>query len=58
VERRTKSPDKAKGDQNNKEMNAEQKDYKQDLKKADPALVAAQEALSTLNKVRISYGKQ
>ena len=53
MERRSKSPD-----QINIEMNAKQKDYMQDIKKADPSLVAAQEALSTLNKVQISYVKR
>ena len=36
----------------NKEVSIKQKDCEEDLKKAEPALVAAQAALNTLNKVR------
>ena len=43
--------EKLKVDQINIEVKAKQKDCEQDLKKAEPALVAAQEALNTLNKV-------
>ena len=35
----------------NKEVSIKQKDCEEDLKKAEPALVAAQVALNTLNKV-------
>ena len=36
-------------------VTAKQIDCERDLKKAEPALFAAQEALNTLNKVRIHY---
>ena len=36
-------------------VTAKQIDCERDLKKAEPALFAAQEALNTLNKVRIRY---
>ena len=39
-------------DQINVEVSIKQKDCAADLKKAEPALFAAQEALNTLNKVR------
>ena len=34
----------------NKEVSAKQRDCEEDLKKAEPALAAAQQALNTLNK--------
>ena len=46
--------EKIKVDQINIDVRAKQIDCEQDLKKAEPALIAAQEALNTLNKV----GKQ
>ena len=39
----------------NKEVSIKQKDCEEDLKKAEPALVAAQAALNTLNKVYTLY---
>ena len=43
--------EKIKVDQINIDVRAKQIDCEQDLKKAEPALIAAQEALNTLNKV-------
>ena len=44
--------EKIKVDQINIDVRAKQIDCEQDLKKAEPALIAAQDALNTLNKVR------
>ena len=44
--------EKLKVDQINVEVSIKQKDCAEDLKKAEPALLAAQEALNTLNKVQ------
>ena len=38
----------------NRNVATKQKDCEEDLKKAEPALVAAQQALNTLNKVKRS----
>ncbi len=38
----------------NKEVSAKQKDCEEDLKKAEPALAAAQQALNTLNKANLT----
>jgi dynein heavy chain len=40
----------------NRNVAAKQKDCEADLKKAEPALAAAQHALNTLNKVTYSLG--
>ena len=50
-EKATADDEKKKVDQINIDVKAKQKDCEQDLKKAEPSLIAAQEALNTLNKV-------
>ena len=50
-EKATADDEKQKVDQINIDVKAKQKDCEQDLKKAEPSLIAAQEALNTLNKV-------
>ena len=50
-EKATADQEKEKVDQINIDVKAKQKDCEQDLKKAEPSLIAAQEALNTLNKV-------
>ena len=47
--------EKIKVDQINIDVRAKQIDCEQDLKKAEPALIAAQDALNTLNKVRETF---
>ena len=50
-EKATADDEKQKVDQINIDVKAKQKDCEEDLKKAEPSLIAAQEALNTLNKV-------
>ena len=50
-EKATADDEKQKVNQINIDVKAKQKDCEQDLKKAEPSLIAAQEALNTLNKV-------
>ena len=50
-EKTSADEEKIKVDQINIDVRAKQIDCEQDLKKAEPALIAAQEALNTLNKV-------
>ena len=50
-EKASADEEKIKVDQINIDVRAKQIDCEQDLKKAEPALIAAQEALNTLNKV-------
>ena len=50
-EKATADDEKKKVDQINIDVKVKQKDCEQDLKKAEPSLIAAQEALNTLNKV-------
>ena len=52
-EKTSADEEKIKVDQINIDVRAKQIDCEQDLKKAEPALIAAQEALNTLNKVDI-----
>ena len=49
--------EKIKVDQINIDVRAKQIDCEQDLKKAEPALIAAQDALNTLNKVWESFSR-
>ena len=49
--------EKIKVDQINIDVRAKQIDCEQDLKKAEPALIAAQDALNTLNKVRETFSR-
>ena len=57
-EKATADDEKQKVDQINIDVKAKQKDCEQDLKKAEPSLIAAQEALNTLNKVISSDNKK
>ena len=52
-EKSSADEEKIKVDQINIDVRAKQIDCEQDLKKAEPALIAAQDALNTLNKVRV-----
>ena len=49
--------EKIKVDQINIDVRAKQIDCEQDLKKAEPALIAAQDALNTLNKVWKTFSR-
>ena len=49
--------EKIKVDQINIDVRAKQIDCEQDLKKAEPALIAAQDALNTLNKVWETFSR-
>ena len=53
-EKTSADEEKVKVDQINIDVRAKQIDCEQDLKKAEPALIAAQDALNTLNKVTLS----
>ena len=54
VEKATADEEKIKVDRINIEVKAKQVDCEQDLKKAEPALIAAQDALNTLNKANLT----
>ena len=54
-EKTSADEEKIKVDQINIDVRAKQIDCEQDLKKAEPALIAAQEALNTLNKVEFQF---
>ena len=53
-EKATADKEKIKVNQINQEVTVKQKDCAEDLKKAEPALLAAQEALNTLNKSNLT----
>ena len=53
-EKATADKEKLKVNQINKEVSIKQRDCAEDLKKAEPALIAAQEALNTLNKSNLT----
>ena len=53
-EKATADDEKQKVDQINIDVKAKQKDCEEDLKKAEPALLAAQDALNTLNKANLT----
>ena len=53
-EKATADKEKIKVNEINKEVSIKQKDCAEDLKKAEPALLAAQDALNTLNKSNLT----
>ena len=54
IQKAVADEEKMKVDQINKDVKAKQEDCERDLLKAEPALVAAQEALNTLNKANLT----
>jgi len=53
-EKATADEEELRVNQINREVSAKQRDCEEDLKKAEPALEAAQQALNTLNKANLT----